>query len=370
MSEIRADRGALKVVFLFIGMPVGGAEDFALGVYPHLLPGVSVRFVCLRELGMLGEEAMAAGYPVDLMPLFPTKRINPLAVWKFARWLREQGIDVVHSQTYHAHLFGVCAARMAGISAIMHQQKTLGQMPWRKKFLFRSCLRGAKKILTLSERTRQEIAQEFSVSLRDIEVVPNAIDSDVFTPADDKLAVRKSLGLPEHDVLFGTVASLHSVKNHKVIIRALALLTSRRVRPKAVFVGDGAAREELEKYAREQGVSDQIIFAGRRRPSVSWFQAFDVFVLASFWEGQALALLQAVSCGLPVLVSRVEGNIAVLGENHDGYFEPDDFEKLAQLLENSTKDKPSRDSYLAHGTEIPTCRHAALQLERIYHEVA
>ena len=88
MRRPRADHRALKVAFLFIGMPVGGAEDFALGVYPHLAPEVDARFVCLRELGMLGEEALAAGWPVELMPLFPKKRISPLAVWKLSRWLQ------------------------------------------------------------------------------------------------------------------------------------------------------------------------------------------------------------------------------------------------------------------------------------------
>ncbi|MFM8364695.1 MAG: hypothetical protein ACKOAS_06030, partial [Verrucomicrobiota bacterium] len=65
----------MKIVFLFVGMPVGGAEDFALGVYPHLFPEVNARFVCLRRLDVLGEEALSKGFPVELLPLFQTKRI-------------------------------------------------------------------------------------------------------------------------------------------------------------------------------------------------------------------------------------------------------------------------------------------------------
>jgi glycosyltransferase involved in cell wall biosynthesis len=369
MGGLRADRRALKVAFLFIGMPVGGAEDFALGVYPHLAPGVDARFVCLRELGMLGEEALAAGWPIEVMPLFPTKRINPLAIWKFSLWLRREGIDVVHSQTYHAHVFGVAAARLAGAAAIVHQQKTLGPLPARKRILFHCCLRGARKILTLSEQTRGEIHSRFSIDSKLIEVVPNAIDDDVFRFVGDKRGVRKKLGLPEDDVLLGTVASLHPVKNHKATIKALAILRRRGLRPKAVFVGDGVARKELEDFALEQGVGEQIFFAGRRRPSLPWFQALDFFVLPSFWEGQALALLQAISCRLPVVVSRIEGNTAVLGETHNGYFEPSDSEKLAGLIESATESASGREAFLATNASVPTCREAARQLERIYREV-
>ena len=370
MTERRADHRALKVAFLFIGMPVGGAEDFALGVYPHLAPEVDARFVCLRELGVLGEEALAAGWPVELMPLFSKKRISPLAVWKFSRWLEREDIDVVHSQTYHAHLFGVAAARLSGVAAILHQQKTLGAMPLRKKILFQCCLRGAKKILTLSDQTREEISERFSTPPKLIEVVPNAINNDLFRPVEDNRVIRKSLGLPEHEILFGTIASLHPVKNHKATIEALSILRHRGLRPKAVFVGDGVAREELKNFALEQGVVEQIIFAGRQRPSVPWFQALDFFVLPSFWEGQALALLQAISCRLPVIVSRIEGNTAVLGENHAGYFDPNDSAKLAELIASATTDAVSREALLGRNAAIPTCRDAARQLKRIYSEIA
>jgi glycosyltransferase involved in cell wall biosynthesis len=369
MTERRADHRALKVAFLFIGMPVGGAEDFALGVYPHLAPEVDACFVCLRELGILGEEALAAGWPVELMPLFPKKRISPLAVWKLSRWLKRKGIDLVHSQTYHAHLFGVAAGRLAGIPAIVHQQKTLGEMPLRKRVLFQLCLRGAKKILTLSAQTCAEISAKFSIPSNLVEVVPNAIDDDLFLPTGDKRVIRKNLGLPENEILFGTVASLHPVKNHKATIEALAILHRRGLQPKAVFVGDGVARKELENFALKQGVGEQVVFAGRQRPSVPWFQALDFFVLPSFWEGQALALLQAISCRLPVIVSRIEGNTAVLGENHDGYFDPNDSAKLAELIASATTDVASREALLARNAAIPTCRDAARHLQRIYSEI-
>ena len=362
-------RYPLKVVFLFIGMPVGGAEDFALGVYPHVTTQVDARFVCLRELGMLGEEALAAGWPISLVPLFPTKRMNPLSVWKFSRWLRREAIDVVHSQTYHAHLFGVAAARLSGASAIVHQQKTLGEMPLRKRVLFQLCLKGAKKILTLSAQTRAEICSRFSIPSSSVEVVPNAIDNDLFRPVEDKRTIRKNLGLPEDDILFGTVASLHPVKNHKVMIEAMATLQGRGIHCKAVFVGDGVSRPELEDFALEKGVAERTIFAGRQRPVLPWFQALDFFVLPSFWEGQALALLQAISCRLPVVVSRIEGNTAVLGEDHAGYFEPNDFEKLADLLGAAIKSPAGRKAFFAANASIPTCREAARQLERIYREV-
>lgn len=351
----------LKVVFLFVGMPVGGAEDFALGVYPYLAPEVNARFVCLRSLDVLGEEALAKGMPVELLPLYTGKRINPISVWKFSRWLRREGIGVLHTQTYHAHVFGVAAARWAGIPVVVHQQKTLGPLSWRKEFLFGRCLRRSRKILTLSERTRCEIVQRFSIDAARIAVVPNAINEREFQPVADKQQARQELGLGEYGFLFGTVASLHEVKNHRVILEALPSVDGAR----AVFVGDGVERANLERLAKERGLENRVIFAGHQRPAAPWFQALDAFILPSVWEGQPLALLQAVSCGLPILASRIEGNTAVVGELHPGLFDPADSAALAASMKSAMID-PSK--YLASKAEVPTCRDAAEKLKKIYAE--
>lgn len=346
-----------------MGMPVGGAEDFALGVHPHLAPEVDARFVCLRRLDVLGEEARAKGLPVDLLPLYPGKRINPIAVWRFSRWLRREGITVLHTQTHHAHVFGSMAARLAGIPLVLHQQKTLGNLSWRKKSVFRRCLRRARRIITLSEQTRLDISENFAIPLDRIAVVPNAIDEMIFHPATDKPAVRLALGLSAHGFLFGTVASLHEVKNHRLILEALARVDGAE----AVFVGDGVERANLEKLARERGVADRVHFVGHQRPSAPWFQALDAFVLPSVWEGQPLALLQAVSCRLPILASRIEGNTAVVGDRHPGLFDPADHTALASLMKAAMENAPR---FLAVSAEVPTCREAAATLKKIYTETA
>lgn len=341
-------------------MPVGGAEDFALGVHRHLFPEVESRFVCLRSLDVLGEEASRAGLPVDLIPVFRTKRISPVGIWRLSRWLANEGIELVHSQTYHAHLHGVLAAKLAGIRSVVHQQKTLGYLGQRKNFLLGLSFRHADAVLALSEKTAQEIRERHPVCARKLHVLPNAIDEAVFRPVEDRRALREALGLPTDSPVGGTVASLHPVKNHAMIIKALSLLPPER-RPAFVFVGDGSARAGLERLADSSGV--RIFFAGSRRPSVPWFQALDFFVLASHWEGQPLALLQALACGLPILASRIEGNTVVLGDSHTGLFEPDDLQTLATQLSEVCAN-PAR--FFTRDAKVPACRETAARLKDIY----
>ncbi len=366
-SEIISTSLPRKIAFVFVSMPVGGAEDFAIGAAPHLAPDFEAHFVVLRDWGKVGEELRDAGVPIHLAPFFPSKIINPLNIRRFASWLRRENFALVHSQTHHAHIFATRAARLAGIPSVVHQQKTLESLPWRRRRIFQACLQRASHVIALSSQTAHDLQRTFQLPDDKMSVVPNAIDKSQFFPAPDAIAARKALGLPSQGILLGTVARLHADKNHAAIIQALNLLAAQGLRAMAVFVGEGPLREKLEAQAKAQGVADRVVFAGRQRPVVPWFHAMDVFVLSSTWEGQPLAMLQALCCHLPILASRIEGNTAVLGMDDPGLFEPNDPATLAALIAK-TADPQFRNALLEHQRRVvvPGGDDAAAQLKVIY----
>jgi len=357
-----------KVAFVFTSMPVGGAEDFALGVGPHLAPGYEAHYVCLREFGRLGEEAKAAGRNVHCVPVFASRWITPWAVNKFAAWLREQSISLVHSQTHHAHVFATKAARRAGIPSVVHQQKTLENLPWRRGGILRACLRRASHVVALSPQTAEDLCRVYGLPADRVSVVPNGIEQSVFKPSEEKSILRSKLGLPTEGLLVGTVGRLHKEKNHGAMIGAVAEARRQGASVNAVFVGEGNLRNQLEHQARESGVSDALIFAGAQRPIAPWLQSLDVFALPSMWEGQPLALLQAIACGIPVLASNIEGNTAVLGSNHPGLFSPGDHARLAQLLVTASRDPAFLQQVRDFQTkvEVPWADKSAQKLADLY----
>lgn len=357
-----------RVAFVFVSMPVGGAEDFALSAASCLGPEFEAHFVCLRELGPLGEEAKAAGWPVHHVPVYRSRRINPLGFRRFAGWLRRERIALVHSQNHHAHIFATRAAALAGIPSVVHQQKTLEALPWRRRWQLRGSLRRAARVLALSGDTERDLASAFPVSSGKISVVPNAIDPRLFFPVEDLAGLRRELGLPLRGLLMGTAARLHHDKNHALTIEALALLRANGTDVHAVFLGDGPMRGELEALAAQKGVGDRVIFAGRRRPVAPWLQSLDLFVLPSIWEGQPLALLQALACGVPVLASAIEGNTAVLGGDHPGLFSPQDAGRLAGLISSAAASQDFSAQLLDHQQtlKVPYIGEVASLLKAVY----
>ena len=344
----------MKVAFLFISMPVGGAEDFLLSASRYLPPEMQPHFVCLRSLGVLGEEAEKAGCRVDLVPVFPTKRMSLFGMIRLARWFRENDIKVIHAQSYHDQLFGVIAAKFAGIRSIVHQQKTFLKLKGRKGFFIRYIYRWADHVIALSEETRGDLIAAFALNPKEVSVVPNAIDPAVFKPATDRNDVRASLGLNEGELLVGSVASLHHTKNHRATLSALALLDQKGVPlPKFMLFGEGEDRPLLERLIAENHLEGCLVLAGRKRPVAPWLQSLNLFVLASHWEGQPLALLQALDCKIPILASRIEGNVALLSPDHPGLFDPEDIAGYAELLQRATSDAGFRDSILTFQERLP-----------------
>ncbi|AZP17937.1 glycosyltransferase family 1 protein [Streptomyces aquilus] len=134
-------------------------------------------------------------------------------------------------------------------------------------------------------------------------IVPNGIDPARFHPAAVG-TVRASL-LPDVDPaapLVVCVGRLCRQKGQDVLLRAWEAVLERVPRARLALVGDGPDRDRLRALA-----PDSVLFAGAVADSAPWYQAADLVVLPSRWEGMALAPLEAMACGRPVVLTDVDG---------------------------------------------------------------
>lgn len=338
----------MRAAHVFISMPVGGAEDIVLSLASSQVPGVEIVTVCLRELGVAGAEAADAGVNVELLHAAPRRRFSPLGVLRLSRWLREQQIDVVHSHVYNAHVYAVLAARWAGLPVVMHHHKTFNRDRRRRWMTLRMLAKLSAAQITLSEQTRDDIILALKVPREITHVMTNTVDTRVFHPTNDRAALRSELGLAEEAQIIGGIASLSSQKNHSATVRMMSGLKKALPEAQGIIFGEGMMRRTLEAEIAEAGVGDVLKLAGNKRPIAPWLQSLDALLLPSTWEGQPMVLLQGMACGIPIIASRIEGNVATLGADHPGLFDLNDDADYLAKTQRCLTDPAFRAQLLDH----------------------
>jgi N-acetyl-alpha-D-glucosaminyl L-malate synthase BshA len=177
----------------------------------------------------------------------------------------------------------------------------------------------------LARRTRENFCSEIGGVPCAIEVIPNFVDVDLFHP---KAAGGRKHGVPNavH------VSNFRAVKRVPWLLRAFDLAT-RGTEAYLTLVGDGPDQAACRSLARELGIAERVHFLGERDVLPELLAPADVFVLSSSEESFGLSALEAMSCGTPVVATRVGGVSEVIDDGISGFLaEVDDIEGFAAKL--------------------------------------
>ena len=265
-------------------------------------------------------------YPNVRMPMsYRHKLIKDIIDWK---------PDIIHSQCeFFSFQFAARISRLTG-APIIHTYHTLYEqyatyvVP--SKRLGRKLVRvmsreRLKKVHTVVAPTAKVENTLQSYGLKNhISIVPSGISLEQhkqrLTP-EERLEKRRALGIADDSLVLLNLGRLGTEKNLPELIELFC--QARQQNDKLVFliVGDGPAREELEKIAKKKNVSEYVIFTGMVAPGEvhHYYQLGDVFVSASTSETQGLTYIEAAANGLPLLCRRDDCLLDVLKEGENGY---------------------------------------------------
>ncbi|MFK0061113.1 glycosyltransferase [Streptomyces werraensis] len=205
-------------------------------------------------------------------------------------------------------------------------------------------------------------------------VVPNGIDPERFRPAEDTDPVRAQLaaryGLDADAPLVVCVGRLCRQKGQDVLLRAWDAVRRQVPGARLVLVGDGPDGERLRAAAPRS-----VVFAGAVTDAAPWYQAADLVVLPSRWEGMALAPLEAMACARPVVVADVDGARESLPPSLADrcLVPPEDPRALARTVAALLLDPPLRaslgDRARRHVLSLHDVRHTARAVAGVYRDL-
>jgi glycosyltransferase involved in cell wall biosynthesis len=263
-----------------------------------------------RRLPSLGWEVTTAGPAGVLDGLVDQDAVveipdglAPGAVVRARRQLRDAvaGSDVVHAHGLKAGLLAATLRPRPRLVVTVHNL-VLDDVAGRRAPLLRA-LEGAlprlaDRVLAVSE----VVAARFP---RQDRVVATSAFAGPPVPSADRATVRRELGVPEDAPMAVTVARLHPQKGLLTLLAALTLVRERVPGVRAVLVGEGPMEAELREKARDLGLDEVVVFAGRTANSADQLAAADVVVIPSTWESGPLVLLEALQLGRPVVATPV-----------------------------------------------------------------
>lgn len=138
----------------------------------------------------------------------------------------------------------------------------------------------------------------------EIKIWKNAIEIDKYALDESKRNyIRHQYNVSDDEVLLGHVGRFMPQKNHRFLINVFAEYKKIMPKSKLMLVGDGKDEDMIKAYVKEKGLSEYIIFAGSFAEVEAFYQAFDVFLLPSLYEGLGMVAIEAQVSGLPVLIS-------------------------------------------------------------------
>jgi L-malate glycosyltransferase len=321
----------IKVLEVEASKGWGGQEKRTVRLAEHM-PRDKVRtYFAVNPDSRLMRDAKELG--IECLPVRTRASYDVPAVLTLAKYIRELGIDIVSTHSGRDAWLGGMAAKLAGVKCVRVRHL---QTPFASPFSYRHL---TDEITAISVGVREYIASR-GVNIDKIRLIYTGIDTNHFQKGESSL--REEFGISKDTFLIGIVAILRGAKRHKDLIDAVKKLSSK-YDVKLVIAGEGPQWENLQNKIKESGMAEKVIMTGFRTDTVNILSALDLFVLPSNMEALGTALLEAQSCGVPVIGSRVGGIPEALEENGSGLlFECENVDDLAQKIEKFITDKEFR----------------------------
>lgn len=331
-----------------------------------------------RYIAFLGERKAEGLFPqVDLrFSRLPTG--NPLVriLWEQAVLpfqLVKEGIDLIHSLAFVQPLFTSCpgVVTIYDLSFLLFPE---GFNPWKRlylKYMIPYSARRSRRVIALSQSTKNDLGRLFGIPEEKIEVVPCGVDPR-FQPLNENLIsqFRQRRRLPERMILF--VGTIELRKNVSLLLEAYAQIKKDIPHALVLAGARGWGADGVMARAERLGLAD-VIFAGyvEQEELPLWYNAADLLAYPSLYEGFGLPPLEAMASGTPVVTSNTSSLPEVVGDAGI-LVDPRNGDEIANAMLKVLHDKGLQEEMRKRGLERAkrfTWQGAAEETVRVYEEV-
>ena len=310
----------IKVLLLIPTLDRSGAEK----QLTHLATGLprdefDVEVVALTRGGPYEEQLRSSGIPLTVIG--KRWKFDPFALRRLRKLIAEKQPDILHTWLFAANAYGRMAVGSEPVPKVVVSERCVDSWKANWQLWFDRKLAPRTGRLIGNSQAVADFYADLGFPRDRLLVIPNGIE-----PTDDTLRTRQSIcdefDFPVDAKIIGCVGRLAPQKRVSDLIWAMELLQSLQPSSRLLIIGEGPQRKELEDFSRNLRLSDVICFAGHRSDVANILPHMDMFCLASDFEGQSNSLMEAMSHGLPVVVSDIAPNLELVEHEKTGFVVP------------------------------------------------
>jgi len=328
-----------KVLILVPTLDRSGAEkQFSLLATGLPRDEFDVEVIALTRGGPFQSIIEDAGIPVAV--LNKKWKFDVSALRRLRRYISEQKPDVILSCLFAANAYARLATiGMASPPKVIISERCVDSWKAKWQLILDRQLRNRATNLVANSNAVAEFYRGTGFPGEKITVVPNGITPPE-QPAVTRLELLSELNLPDDAKLIAFVGRLAPQKRLRELLWATQLLRQADRRAYFLVIGDGPSREELELYSRDVESIDHVRFLGHREDAAGLLYLMDVFWMNSEFEGMSNSLMEAMSVGVPCIVSDIPANRELVTHEEHGYVVPiNDSVAFSQFTERLMKDE-------------------------------
>ena len=365
---------------LYVTTISGTMNFFPEHIKMLLSEGHSVEIACSCAAKHVNSIYLELGCKIHDIPFSrsPFCKDNVKAYKMLKQLVETEHYDIVHTHTPNASMIArlaCCKVRKQGTRLFytahgFHFFKGAPLKNWLMYYpVEKICARYTDVLITINKED-YELAQK-KIHAKKVCYVPGVgIDLErIKSVQADRNEMRKSMGVPEDCILLLSIGELNVNKNHQVVLKALAKIDNKRVHYAIAGVGD--QKDHLLNLAKELSVENQFHLLGFRTDALKLYRSADVFVFPSFREGLSVSMMEAMASGLPIVCSRIRGNVDLI-QNAKVHFASNDVDELQLRLQNIIDNKPMLEQLGAENEEkirMFSLGNVLNEMKNIYDEV-
>lgn len=309
----------MKVLQVIGGLGFGGTQSMVLSIFKNIDKNkIMFDFVCFpgQEKYRMYDEIVSLGAYVYVCPQYSLKNQIGFLRWWTDFFDKHKEYKVVHGHLRGSAFIYVPIAKRNGCITIVHSHSTSngGGMQAAVKNLLQLPIRfQADYFFACSDEAGKWLFGKNIIGKDNFRIIKNGIDGKRFSyKREMRKQIREELKLNNSFVL-GHVGRFIKAKNQLFIVDVLNELKIRGIDCKLLFVGEGDLENEVKVKTWKYGLEKDVLFVGKKGNTEDYYQAMDVFLFPSLWEGLGMVAVEAQVSGLPCFVSERIPSIVDIG---------------------------------------------------------